>query len=45
MFTLVMREPILSKAFDIEENEEGEYFKGILSRKMQILPAILDIMN
>ena len=36
---------ILSKAFDIEEIEEGEYFKGILSRKMQILPAILDIMN
>ena len=36
---------ILSKAFDIENIPEGTYLKDILSRKMQILPAILEIMN
>ena len=36
---------ILSQAFDIEDIKEGEYLPGILSRKMQILPSILDIMN
>ena len=36
---------ILSKAFNIENFEEGTYLQDILSRKMQILPAILDIMN
>lgn len=36
---------ILSKAFDIENIEEGTYLQDILSRKMQILPAILEIMN
>ena len=36
---------ILSKAFDFEEIKEGDYLAGILSRKKQILPAILDIMN
>ena len=37
-------EPILSKAFNVEMSE-GCYLDGILSRKLQILPAILDVMN
>ena len=36
---------ILSKAFNVEEMEEGTYLPNVLSRKMQVLPAILDIMN
>ena len=36
---------ILNKAFNLESIEEGAYLPNILSRKMQILPAILDIMN
>ena len=35
---------ILEKAFNTNI-EEGTYLPEILSRKMQILPAILDIMN
>ncbi|MBQ2873284.1 MAG: putative manganese-dependent inorganic diphosphatase [Bacilli bacterium] len=35
---------ILSKAFNVEITE-GYYLDGILSRKLQILPAILDVMN
>ena len=35
---------ILSKAFSVEM-EEGTYLPGVLSRKMQILPSILDVMN
>ena len=36
---------ILSKAFNIDSIEEGTYLAKVLSRKMQILPSILDIMN
>jgi len=36
---------ILSRAFNIEDIPEGTYLPNILSRKMQILPSILDIMN
>lgn len=36
---------ILSKAFNIDSIEEGAYLDKVLSRKMQILPSILDIMN
>ncbi len=36
---------ILTKAFNLDEITEGTYLPNILSRKMQILPAILDIMN
>ena len=36
---------ILESAFNIEKIEEGTYLEGILSRKMQILPSILDVMN
>ena len=36
---------ILKKALNIEEIVEGLYLPNILSRKMQILPAILEIMN
>lgn len=35
---------ILEKAFNTEISQ-GTYLPGILSRKMQILPSILDIMN
>lgn len=35
---------ILEKAFN-KELPQGGYIEGILSRKMQILPSILDIMN
>lgn len=35
---------ILSKAFNVEM-EQGYYLDGILSRKLQILPRILEIMN
>ncbi len=35
---------ILDHAFNVE-TKEGIYLDGILSRKMQILPAILDVMN
>jgi len=35
---------ILEKAFD-RDLKEGEYIEGILSRKLQILPSILNIMN
>ena len=36
---------ILQKALNTEEMSEGLYLPNILSRKMQILPAILDIMK
>ena len=36
---------ILMKAFNVEEITEGFYLPDILSRKMQILPSILEIMN
>ena len=36
---------ILENAFSIENVEEGTYLENILSRKMQILPCILEIMN
>ncbi|MBR7042536.1 MAG: putative manganese-dependent inorganic diphosphatase [Bacilli bacterium] len=36
---------ILAKAFNLEEVNEGFYLPNVLSRKMQILPSILDIMN
>ena len=36
---------ILESAFHLETIEEGIYLEGILSRKMQILPSILNIMN
>lgn len=36
---------ILAKAFNLETITEGTYLQDVLSRKMQILPAILDIMN
>ena len=36
---------ILSTAFNLEKIEEGTYLEGVLSRKMQILPSILDVMN
>lgn len=35
---------ILDRAFNVETTE-GIYLEGILSRKMQILPPILDVMN
>ena len=35
---------ILSRAFNVEI-EQGHYLPGILSRKLQILPQILDVMN
>lgn len=35
---------VLGRAFNIDITE-GSYLDGVLSRKMQILPAILDIMN
>ena len=37
-------EQILSKAFD-KEMYQGIYFENILSRKLQILPQILNVMN
>ena len=37
-------ESILSRAFNIEM-KQGYYLDGILSRKLQILPHILDVMN
>ena len=37
-------EQILSRAFNVEM-KQGYYIEGILSRKMQILPQILDVMN
>lgn len=37
-------EEILSKAFDIEI-KQGYYLEGILSRKLQVLPAILNVMK
>jgi len=37
-------EQILSQAFDIKI-EQGYYFEGILSRKLQLLPAILNVMK
>ena len=36
---------ILGKAFNLDDITEGTYLQDILSRKMQILPSILDIMN
>lgn len=36
---------ILSCAFNIEDITEGAYLPNVLSRKMQVLPAILEIMN
>ena len=36
---------ILANAFNLEKIEEGIYLENILSRKMQILPSILDVMN
>ncbi len=37
-------EQILSSAFDVEI-KQGYYLQGILSRKLQILPQILEVMN
>ena len=37
-------EEILSEAFDVAI-EQGYYFDGILSRKLQLLPAILNVMK
>lgn len=37
-------ESILSRAFNVEM-KQGYYLDGILSRKLQILPHILDVMN
>ena len=37
-------EQILSRAFDVEIYQ-GHYFEGILSRKLQLLPAILNVMK
>ena len=37
-------ETILSRAFNVEM-KQGCYLDGILSRKLQILPQILDVMN
>ena len=37
-------EQILSRAFNIDA-KQGYYIDGILSRKLQILPQILDVMN
>ena len=37
-------EQILSKAFNVEM-KQGYYLEGILSRKLQILPEILNVMN
>ena len=37
-------EQILSKAFNVEM-QQGYYLDGILSRKLQILPKILNVMN
>ena len=37
-------EPILSRAFNTEMSQ-GCYLEGILSRKLQILPDILNVMN
>ena len=37
-------EEILSKAFE-KEIEQGCYLEGILSRKLQVLPAILNVMK
>lgn len=37
-------ESILSRAFNVEM-KQGYYLDGILSRKLQILPDILDVMN
>jgi len=36
---------ILANAFNIDMIEEGIYLEGVLSRKMQILPSILEVMN
>ena len=36
---------ILSKAFDIEKIEQGFYLPGIISRKKQIIPNILKIID
>ena len=36
---------ILANAFNIPDIEEGAYLPGILSRKMQVLPSILEIMK
>ena len=36
---------ILSKAFDIEELTEGYYLPGVISRKKQIIPNILNIID
>lgn len=36
---------ILSRAFNQDDIPEGAYLPDVLSRKMQVLPAILEIMN
>lgn len=36
---------ILSKSFDIEQMEQGYYLPGIISRKKQIIPNILKIID
>ena len=38
-------ESILSKAFDIEDMQEGYYLPGVISRKKQIIPNILKIID
>ena len=36
---------ILSKAFDVEDMTEGYYLPGVISRKKQIIPNILKIID
>ena len=36
---------IIKEGFNLEEVYEGIFIKGIISRKKQILPAILSVMN
>ena len=38
-------EHILDNAFNIENIEQGTYLPGIISRKQQIIPSILNVIE
>ena len=38
-------EDVIKKAFNIKKIEQGVFLKGVVSRKQQIVPAVLDVID
>ena len=44
-FIAIEQKDILESAFNIDNIEEGKFLKGIVSRKLQILPKLMNDME